>query len=76
MRRGGDWRTIKGNFGPPGEMMDLAGMTHMPISTRCWPTPVDLIDICLPTAPCPRGDQGPGGRQARALRKADRLEAG
>ena len=28
VRRGGDWRTIKGNFGPPGELMDLSGVAQ------------------------------------------------
>ena len=28
LRRGGDWRTIKGNFGPPGEQMDLSGVAQ------------------------------------------------
>ena len=28
----GDWRAIKGNFGPPGEMVDLSGIdTHSQI---------------------------------------------
>jgi predicted dehydrogenase len=36
----GDWRSIKGNFGPPGQQMDLKGMLADP--------KIDLVDICLP----------------------------
>ena len=25
-KRAGDWRSIQGNFGPPGEQVDLAGI--------------------------------------------------
>ena len=34
VRRGGDWRTIKGNFGPPGEVMDLSGVAQVRRSRR------------------------------------------
>ena len=27
-RLAGDWRTIKGNFGPQGQMMDLSGIAR------------------------------------------------
>ena len=51
VRRGGDWRTIKGNFGPPGEMMDLAGITPYADLDEMLADPrLDLIDVCLPTS--------------------------
>ena len=48
-KRAGDWTSIKGNFGPPGENVDVSGM-------RCYESldrlleddDIDLIDICLP----------------------------
>lgn len=45
----GDWRGIKGNFGPPGQMMDLskykrtADLKELLADER-----IDMIDICLP----------------------------
>ncbi len=51
VRRGGDWRTIKGNFGPPGEMMDLSGVKQYGELDAMLADPaIDLVDICLPTA--------------------------
>jgi predicted dehydrogenase len=51
VRRGGDWRTIKGNFGPPGELMDLSGVTqYADLDALLADSRLDLIDICLPTA--------------------------
>ncbi len=51
IRRGGDWRTIKGNFGPPGEQMDLSGVVpYADIDALLADLAVDLVDICLPTA--------------------------
>ena len=51
VRRGGDWRTIKGNFGPPGEQMDLAGVAqYADLDAMLADSQLDLIDICLPTA--------------------------
>ncbi len=45
----GDWRAIKGNFGPPGEMVDLSGIdTHSQIDRLIADPKIDLIDICLP----------------------------
>ncbi len=45
----GDWRSIKGNFGPPGTMMDLAKIARF----ERWEDLLDnehinLVDICLP----------------------------
>ena len=77
VRRGGDWRTIKGNFGPPGELMDLSGVAqYADLDAMLADPELDLVDICLPTAlHAPAAIRGPVGRQARALREADRPEA-
>ena len=51
VRRGGDWRTIKGNFGPPGQLMDLKGVAQYADLDALLADPaIDLVDICLPTA--------------------------
>ena len=51
VRRGGDWRTIKGNFGPAGELMDLSGTAqYADLDAMLADNRLDLIDICLPTA--------------------------
>jgi predicted dehydrogenase len=45
----GDWRGIKGNFGPPGEKVDLTGIdVHTQIERMIADPKIDLIDICLP----------------------------
>ena len=45
----GDWTTIKGNFGPQGEMMDLAGITkYSDLDEMIADPTLDLIDVCLP----------------------------
>lgn len=45
----GDWRGIKGNFGPPGEQIDLSGVgKHRDLASLLADPEVDLIDICLP----------------------------
>lgn len=46
----GDWRSIQGNFGPRGEMMDLAGIKKYNRLEALLADPdIDLVDICLPT---------------------------
>ena len=51
LRRGGDWRTIKGNFGPAGEQTDLSGVAqYADLDAMLADPAIDLIDICLPTA--------------------------
>ena len=46
----GDWRGIRGNFGPPGEMMDLSGVKKYDRVEALVADPdIDLIDICTPT---------------------------
>jgi predicted dehydrogenase len=47
----GDWRDIKGNFGPPGEMMDLKGIaTYTDIDDLLADDSLDMIDVTLPPA--------------------------
>ncbi len=46
----GDWRGLRGNFGPPGAMMDLTDVKPYPRYEELLADPdVDLIDICSPT---------------------------
>jgi predicted dehydrogenase len=46
----GDWRGIQGNFGPPGEKMDLGNIKKYPSLNGLVADPdIDLIDICNPT---------------------------
>jgi predicted dehydrogenase len=50
----GDWRGIQGNFGPPGEMMDLSGVKKYDRLEALLADPdIDLIDICNPTGQHP-----------------------
>ena len=50
-RRAGDWRSIKGNFGPPGEQVDLTGINaYADLEELIRDPDVDLVDITLPTA--------------------------
>ena len=45
----GDWTTIRGNFGPPGQKIDTSGMARYRSLEQLIADPsVDLIDICLP----------------------------
>ena len=46
----GDWRGIRGNFGPPGEMMDLGGVKRYDRLEALLADPeIDLVDVCNPT---------------------------
>ncbi len=46
----GDWRDIRGNFGPPGQMMDLGKIKKYEQLDDLLADPdVDLIDVCNPT---------------------------
>lgn len=48
-KRQGDWRGIKGNFGPPGEQMDLAGIdAYESVDAMLANPEIDLVDITLP----------------------------
>lgn len=45
----GDWRGIQGNFGPPGQQVDLSKMARYPEVDQLLADPqIDLVDICLP----------------------------
>lgn len=46
----GDWRGIRGNFGPPGEQMDLGKVKkYQRLDDLLADPEVDLIDVCNPT---------------------------
>lgn len=50
-RLAGDWRSIKGNFGPQGQMMDLSGIARYANLDEMLADPnLDVIDVCLPPA--------------------------
>ncbi len=50
-RREGDWRDIQGNFGPPGEQVDLSDIAvYEQMSELFADETIDLVDICLPPA--------------------------
>lgn len=49
--RAGDWRGIQGNFGPPGERMDLSDVSaYESLDEMIADDELDAIDICLPPA--------------------------
>ena len=46
----GDWTAIRGNFGPPGEMVDLSTLKKYESLDKMLADPdIDLVDICNPT---------------------------
>ena len=48
-RLAGDWRDIKGNFGPPGKKMDLRGIaTYTDLDEMIADPRLDAIDVTLP----------------------------
>jgi predicted dehydrogenase len=48
-RLAGDWRSIKGNFGPTGTLMDLRGIaTYRDLDELISDPNLDVIDVCLP----------------------------
>jgi len=48
-RRSGDWTDIQGNFGPPGEQVDLSGVkTYETLEQMLADPEIDLVDLCLP----------------------------
>ncbi len=48
-RLNGDWRGIQGNFGPPGEQIDLSQVAkYAHWSSMVRDPEIDVIDICLP----------------------------
>jgi predicted dehydrogenase len=51
----GDWRSIQGNFGPRGEVMDLAGIKkYDKLEALLADAEIDLVDVCNPTNLHPR----------------------
>jgi predicted dehydrogenase len=49
-RRSGDWRGIQGNFGPPGEQVDLRGVAaYGSLDELLADDQIDLVDVTLPT---------------------------
>ncbi len=49
VRQAGDWTGIQGNFGPPGEQVDLQGLrVHKSLDSLFADDSVDLVDLCLP----------------------------
>lgn len=50
-KRAGDWTGIKGNFGPPGRQVDLAGVAcYADLDEMLADPAIDVVDICLPPA--------------------------
>ena len=48
-RLAGDWRGIQGNFGPPGEQVDLSGVAkYSDLEGLLGDSSVDVVDLCLP----------------------------
>jgi predicted dehydrogenase len=48
-KRAGDWRGIRGNFGPPGEVMDLSGRkAYAELDELLADPEVQLVDLCVP----------------------------
>ena len=49
-KRSGDWRGIQGNFGPPGEKMNLKKVKQYAELDEMLADPeIDMVDICNPT---------------------------
>src|SRR5262249_23677686 len=48
-KRAGDWRGIRGNFGPPGTQMDLGKVKRHEHFDDLLADDIDLVDICTPT---------------------------
>ena len=50
-KRGGDWRSIQGNFGGGGGVQDLAKVRcYRELDEMLGDPQIDLVDICLPTS--------------------------
>ncbi len=48
-RRSGDWTGIQGNFGPPGEKVDLTGVAkYAELKELLADRKIDVVDLCLP----------------------------
>jgi predicted dehydrogenase len=45
----GDWRGIQGNFGPPGEQVNLKGVAkYSDLDQLLGDSAINLVDLCLP----------------------------
>jgi predicted dehydrogenase len=45
----GDWRGIQGNFGPPGEQVDLSAVKKFEsLEQMLADSAIDVVDLCLP----------------------------
>lgn len=50
-KRAGDWRSIRGNFGPQGTTVDLKGVAaYEELDAMLADPKIDLVDVCLPPA--------------------------
>ena len=48
-KRAGDWRGIHGNFGPPGELIDVTNLSVYATLDEMLADPeIDIVDVCLP----------------------------
>jgi len=48
-KRAGDWTSIRGNFGPPGEKIDVSGLrVYESLESMLGDDRIDLIDLCSP----------------------------
>lgn len=48
-KRSGDWRGIQGNFGPPGEVIDVSALNaYESLDAVLGDASIDMVDICLP----------------------------
>lgn len=48
-KRSGDWRGIQGNFGPPGEQIDVGSLkTYESLEEVLADETIELIDLCTP----------------------------
>ena len=70
----GDWRNIRGNFGPEPGQVDLTGVkTYAALDELLADPDIDLIDICTVTDQhAPIAHRGAEGRQARPRREGHR----
>src|SRR4029077_10594793 len=54
-KRAGDWRNIRGNFGPPGTQMDLSRVKkYAELDELLGDSDIDMIDIYNPTQQHPQ----------------------
>lgn len=50
-KRSGDWRSIRGNYGPPGQKEDVSRVSAYAELGELLDDPsIDMVDLCVPTA--------------------------